>query len=610
MSDQGVPLGSPISSYEINKVSCLWSSAFWGGLLASPKNSPWQHRLYSTTLGLSAILAAIIGPFSAIALIPRVDWWLQPLQPTILDFNISAYTIYSAASPSQLWPIHLSASDLPTMECLSLNATENFACPAAGYSTILERIGLKDGYNITMPGSGSEGPRHLFVEYDWISSVTSQTSRTSRKFSSIGTSISQIFVRTLSDFYTFLNDSDNLSFAGNEPLPKVVDLNGSNPVKPVVQVECETYVDSSTTKLEFPHSYLNTPPFMSVDPFGSCQLNFSNIYVNESWTMDTDDVWNGTLRDGHMNIRSISFKWVDIKGNLRRPSIAAAVAFPSMSPLVTCSIDARWLPDDLWTTPTLDDTYYESHPNPLILLNTLANPSVNFNSEPINITSEWANALNIPAPKSNLTTIETMLNAFLLPISSKDIDYISGVVSGILALVITDGLARVGLDHDAYGSYGSDLWYLSCRARAGMDCDPCSEGQNVNLSSTRDWTKWNIATYRYGYGYGLANITSKMAVGVLILYVGIAITAILVILIRNCNSDSWSSLGELLVLAMNSQPTDALRNTGAGIDSLNTWKEVVRVRVTEQDKVQMIFEGHEDFDKCYDRKPKVGEKYE
>jgi hypothetical protein len=55
-------------------------------------------------------------------------------------------------------------------------------------------------------------------------------------------------------------------------------------------------------------------------------------------------------------------------------------------------------------------------------------------------------------------------------------------------------------------------------------------------------------------------------------------------------SNSWESIAELVALAVNSQPSAALHNTGAGIATFSTYKQPVGIRVSE-DHLQMFFEG-------------------
>ena len=598
----------------------------------SPKSSPWQHRLYSFLLGLSAFLAAIIGPFTAIALIPRLDWW--PYRVSDASTLTSSY--FTPASRSQIWPMDLSGSSLPTEECLSPNATENVLCPAAGYSLISQKLSSSSfgPLNLTIPGNKPwEGPRLLTSNPNFHYGYYDGNSDSD---GTISTSISQILARDLGLICTDLSTS-----TATTPLYKLSSLNGFKPFKPVVQVLCKSF-SPNTTMLEFPHYALNTPPFVPYNTDGAVELPLANMYRDMNWTMDVNTVWNRTLLEEQMRTGNLSFTWVDLQEYALKPSIATAIAFPPVDSTTTndsntqnlpsrifaCSIDARWLPADLWITPTLSNSYYESVPEPQALLNSLSDTSMELDEEPINISLEWANALNLPALQEfqpRLSTIENLLTIANATSFSHygwcetcPSEYDLPTVESTLALFVADGLARVGLNYDIYTAWvqhinnddtASDVC-VACQGETVDDnCDACSE-RLLNISSIQSRTDWNIEIYQYGYGYGLTNTTSKIAAGVLIIYGVIAMIAIVSIVVRNCNSDSWSSLGELLILAMNSPPTEVLRNTGAGVGRLNTWKEIVKVRVTEEDKIQMVFESDEKSEKCYDRRPKVGEKYE
>lgn len=60
--------------------------------------------------------------------------------------------------------------------------------------------------------------------------------------------------------------------------------------------------------------------------------------------------------------------------------------------------------------------------------------------------------------------------------------------------------------------------------------------------------------------------------------------------------NAWDTAPEIVLLAMNSKPTKALRNTGAGIATVLVFKEKVKVRV-KQDHLELVFddtvdEGH------------------
>ena len=624
LSNEGIPLGSLISSYEISHIGCLWSLSFWGGILATPSKSFLRHRVHSIILSISIILVVITGPLTAIALIPKVDWWLRlpiyrgvtnadPFSDLFTDLS-SAVPPHTNALRSQIWPAHLAGSNLPTHECLSSNATQGSMCPVAGYSTLLDYASSAASFlnfvNLSMPGDSQiGGPRRVGCNsfYNGYS---------------VSSSISQLLARDTELAYLVLGDAAS----STTTLLRLAALSGSKPLKPVVQVECDLH-DPNKSPIEFPHAAFANPPSVPEE-------STNNIYANESWTMNMSAVWNASYIEGHIEKNSVAFTWTKLENsNNYRPSIAASVAVPpsfipntngsvaSNSPpkIYACSLDARWVPAELWITPTLSDSYYESTPRPVDLLKSaMSSPD---KEELIDISLEWASALNVPIPDSPLTTIETLLNTtssklhdFSDPFDQDHLNQLGAEnLAAVLAVLTADGLARVGLNYDLYVPYNSTTFACAvCNPGypSSDACDLCGNGKYPAISNSANWTSWKIDYYQYGYGYGITNVTTRIAVTVLILYGLIALAAIINILVRNCNSSSWLSLGELLVLATNSPSSTALRNTGAGIGRLNTWKEVVRVRATEEEQLMMIFEDHEGFDKCDSRKPKVGEKYE
>ena len=602
---------------------------FGGGILAHLARSLRRHLFYSFELSSLAILAGTIGPFAAIAVIPKLDWW-----QTVAELKIGEPLpgskngepeFYTSALNRQLWPMELNESNLPSEVCLSLAATTpDSICPVGGYPQFLEIIRnfldieiVSGDQNWTIPeANGTGNPRSIVCQVPY--SRMKPGSPTGR----VATSLSQLLTRDLVGIYDFFGNLLESNIWGT-PLLNLADLNGSRPLKPVVQVQC-LQNDSNFTELEFPHSLLNTPPFVhsnkTTEAEGNLYQNyylngFPNVYVNESWMVSVHTMWNITLLEERMEAGQISFTWVDVGQHPRRPSVAAAMAITSLYPfdsssqpasIITCSIDARWLPTDLWITPSLSDSYYESTSSPLALLDYLSSSSETLEAAAIDIDLSWANALNIPTTNSSSITIETLLSSSGLATDQSGLG--NNYFSTVLALVVTDGLARTGLNYNTYGqvapSEDENTTVLTDVSMANK------EFGSYLPSPVGRWTRWNIKYYHYGYGYGLTNITSKIAAGVLSLYGLIAIIAMCSILLQNRSSNSWSSLGELLALAINSPPSQVFRNTGAGMGRINTWKEMVRVRVTDQQQLQMIFESHEDFDKHYDRRPKDGEKYE
>ena len=89
---QGLPLGALFSGLQVSQTSYLWSMEFWG--LICSNHFPWRKRLHMIfIITIAVILAAAVGPSSAILLIPRLDYW--PAGSTDIWLN---------ATFQDLWP--------------------------------------------------------------------------------------------------------------------------------------------------------------------------------------------------------------------------------------------------------------------------------------------------------------------------------------------------------------------------------------------------------------------------------------------------------------------------------------------------------------------------
>ena len=71
---QGLPFGALFSGLQISQASYLWSMEFWR--TASSKHLPVYRRIgIISVITIAISLAAVIGPSSAILLIPRLAYW-------------------------------------------------------------------------------------------------------------------------------------------------------------------------------------------------------------------------------------------------------------------------------------------------------------------------------------------------------------------------------------------------------------------------------------------------------------------------------------------------------------------------------------------------------
>lgn len=90
-SGQGLPFGAMFSGLQISQASYLWSMEFWGSIYS--KHLPIRRRITLILVVTSAIvLAAAVGPSSAILLIPRLEYW--PAGATNIWLNVTSQEIW------------------------------------------------------------------------------------------------------------------------------------------------------------------------------------------------------------------------------------------------------------------------------------------------------------------------------------------------------------------------------------------------------------------------------------------------------------------------------------------------------------------------------------
>lgn len=97
-------------------------------------------------------------------------------------------------------------------------------------------------------------------------------------------------------------------------------------------------------------------------------------------------------------------------------------------------------------------------------------------------------------------------------------------------------------------------------------------------------------SYENGYGYNTSPITVKLSLAVVILYLLLAGTYLVCTLITGYAATSWDSVAELVALALNSQRPNTLVNTSVGIDTLETFRKPVHIRVNQEDSLEVVFE--------------------
>ena len=84
-------------------------------------------------------------------------------------------------------------------------------------------------------------------------------------------------------------------------------------------------------------------------------------------------------------------------------------------------------------------------------------------------------------------------------------------------------------------------------------------------------------------------VPTKLAIAVMLAYCFLVLAHIIYLAISGVSSTAWDSVAELVALAMNSSPTEALQNTCAGIVGKKAYETEVRVLKTSEKHLELVF---------------------
>jgi hypothetical protein len=593
VNSRGIALGFAMAGYRLSDLAFLASSEFRGGFTAHPSHQLGRSTkllLIRLLIVVAFLLTAVVGPSAAIVVLPRLDWW-----DVDSPFGTSG-TIYTDIEYNDMWP-QLISKDLVPADCQNSSSQDsllNHICPSAGYDTInvWVKAYMEESAqpNITMMDSdGSNAARFLTSTYGsdmrtgWI--VTS--------------SVGNKQARDLFSFWQYAKWFSRELSSITRPLVTPFLLNGKSYMKPLVQVDCSLF-PANASSISFPHGHLTTPPFDKV--------------ADEDWGVQSPMI-SQLLMDANRDGLN-TFTWVDMSSYSDIPSIGAIFALSSdnyTDIIVPCTIDARWVPVTIWLDPENDPVVAQDSPDLGVLLQTMLNAG-NLLQDPMIISTEWADFLSsggaavLVSPSPVNHTIPGLIQYLGFDVTNKDTNetiwaYGPGLpvneyvypISTMLGMYLTDALTRVKTEPIS-ALYSPVLNHSG--SNGVVDLNSINFG-NINGIFEEDalengwkgWTAYNYAIHRNGYGWGLKDFTSKLASSILLLQAFIGLMYVAVLWWSKWRCNSWRTMGELLVLAINSQPTYKLAGTSAGVQKTTTWKQILYIREAHGGHLEIVMDG-------------------
>ena len=573
---EGIPFGAVFAGLQIKEVSFFWSREFWGAMLSSyPDLRRRLELLFLLVIG--TLLGVSVGPSSAIVLKPRMDDW--PAGGTRFYLN--------ATSP-QLFPPQLNSSHVPS-SCVQDEADDS--CSYRGWRDIQSKC----AEHWTRYGMASKSHPE-FISLSSKNAVrelyfTARTGLFGNPFS-LATTQHAVLANALVDISRlWAVAAENVGrerFTSRRDVSFTID--GLRAQQPITHVSCaQTQVNYTNSSVPY--------DFRKIDSLEAYENNRKEFPIARDNLTVLDLNYLETLDEPRLN-------WTQLPepifgGN----SIGAIASFPraGRKPALVymCTVDARWAPATIKSRRSRLKVV-TGEPEGW-LTSGVFNPSW----PRISISTEWAAGLSPRVDNSSSAFARIATSAGLWKLSRRTLQpKATPAVESLLAVIVTNGLARTyynttllgELKLDPTGKPTCQEWCEQLIPRGLMTVEKFNQrlGQAFRLpatsaSSTGSVETWNMQVNIDGYAYSTRGQTMKVAVGILLAYVLVAVAHAAWSLKTGISLGCWDTASEITALAMNSARTDMLRNTCSGIETFEPFKQTVRVVMRRGRHLEMMF---------------------
>ncbi|KAK4954245.1 hypothetical protein LTR10_007675 [Elasticomyces elasticus] len=586
----GLPFGAIFAGQQFDKLSTLWSLEFWSVAFHAREQKQGQRRrkwgLFLLIL-VCILLGVSVGPSGANLMRPRLD-----------DWPAGGTTFWINGNYNTLMPTNIDANMTPST---CLQDTGDAACPYGDYTTLM------NGQHSYWPRLAAQGamPETLYVASPysvramWFRhrSVLNDSAVLWPSTNSIATAphsaIADGLARVSLLWAYAASHADNgrhfrirkevtYSVEGHQPAAaaRCVRHNGTIEDLPGV---------ANTTGVLFANlsSMYNVPA--SEELYAHTEVGDYQEYSNAeifAWL-------NQTL----LTADTPSVRWIDDPDILDRTasSLLAIASFPRSvwgAPLfVSCSIGTWLMPTEFTTTRN----------NPKVVTGTWTDPwNSALNATMTYPSAAWAEYTNPNLPANGADAFSRMTAAAGLwnsTLQSRAYNVVYATES-ILASMLANGLARLSYNKSMVGTlkdinvpgdpWSGGAWVDQFLPGGKAQLGYGGNAFDLSTEQAAGATQFTMRAKVNGYAYSSKGITQKAAIVTLLIYCMMAAAHSVYIVWTGWTSSAWDTPPELTALALNSERTNAMHNTSAGVHSSNTFGSNVRFQAKDG-AVQMVF---------------------
>ncbi|CZR68202.1 uncharacterized protein PAC_18101 [Phialocephala subalpina] len=573
---EGLPLGAITAGF--GQVSYLWSLEFWGSLF-SPRFSSKKKAQFILVIVPAIILAATVGPSSAVCMIPRVAYW--PAGSTYIWIN---------GTQNEIYPTFLDGSNISSTCGVTSIAGSLDGCPASGWQGLFNYIPFFNPnlgppnsnwistttfgvHFLTIPLSvglsGSHSIRSLYITVDDVNQggsfdpmATTQLAALADALVLTGSMWATLYPTLYGRWSSRLDSMHTMntlqSFTGMTCNWNEQPIEGNN----------------DTRTITFPQGmYMNT---------SMAYINFDGVSRSDIWNTPGDvtkprlafvDLFDP--RFDNVTVGAVILEPRDPSNDTQEilPCILAAGWGESTMTLSTGSNSERGSAAVKSTSfeRVFEEKYYTNYCFP------------SFPLHHINVTKIWAASMNPFITEQNTTVfgaLASLLNAgqTLYGGLQEKVDE-QGIYTFLVTALLVNALSnnpqnfsiQGNITENADGKAYGDDWLFH---NANMF--------TVDPSESANWTKLRIDSSVEGLSYSTEGITVKLALSILFLYCLCATAHFAYSIVSGLSSSSWDTIAEWLLLAINSPPVGHLAYACTGIRTMETFQEIVKIVATSR----------------------------
>ncbi|CAI0650237.1 unnamed protein product [Colletotrichum noveboracense] len=637
----GVRLGFLTGGYRVGDLGYLGSSAFWRQGVNIQK--PWEFLLAGFVV-FATILSTIVGPASAVLLVPILGWYPPP-QAT--DFQTASPPLFYALDEKFVSPSIMQEGEKPFYNIESCKEFAGFYaywCPASGFSDIwswAQSFGASDlGDSLRFQYPPTELRREL-VFTNSSNVVARQSLVNTGSPITLSTTPPHFLMVSLGLFSDYLVQEKSLISTTSEEYRASYRIKTPEKHKlfqPLVQSSCQAThkpkaADLGPKELQYPIESFNC--------FGekTCQ----SIQRKRPYATKEHMTWLGKSKlDG----RSATSSFLT-HGN--KSSILLLVGqLPDDGEvlLYACGFMASWMPSNFTFDPKASDILNSSFSNDVSLNSTLnltdwskgrlheVRP-ITFNRTVLDyIVPSFDVESDEDGAGHHYSALDRILQLFVepctsakkngmacvSPVDTNNVSATSIFLAKVLGIYLTETLSRSPSGYFTYlriKNTGKNSTLLNLSKQYGRDTNR-SEYPFVNethfhnthydriVNLSHATSAIHLTTQIYGYGSGHSGATLHFALSMMYIYLGVIGIYAASIGIRHLMAFvtkdrarprgrvlsviPWSDLQDLIVVALKSSPPSAeqLVGAGAGLSNSKDWNLIVKAKADKDQNVNLV----------------------